>query len=64
VLTEAFAPVRERLGIDVPLEALVTLVYTFNEGIMLERLSGIDHGQRALLDWIEDWLRQREDQLR
>jgi AcrR family transcriptional regulator len=64
VLTEAFAPVRERLGIDVPLEALVTLVYTFNEGIMLERLSGIEHGQRALLDWIEDWLRQREDQLR
>jgi AcrR family transcriptional regulator len=64
VLTEALAPVRERLGIDVPLEALVALVYTFNEGIMLERLSGIDHGQRALLDWIEDWLRQREDQLR
>ena len=34
VLTEAFAPVREQLGLGLPLDALVTLVYTFNEGIM------------------------------
>src|SRR5215217_7150671 len=34
VLTEAFAPVREELGLELPPEALVTLVYTFNEGIM------------------------------
>lgn len=61
VLTEAFAPVRERLGVDVPLEALVTLVYTFNEGIMFERLSGIEDGHRELLDWIEGWLREREE---
>jgi AcrR family transcriptional regulator len=61
VLTEAFAPVRERLGIDVPLEALVTLVYTFNEGIMLERLSGIEDGHRELLEWIDGLLRERED---
>lgn len=60
VLTEAFAPVREGLGIDIPLEALVTLVYTFNEGIMLERLSGIEDGQRELIDWIGCWLEQRE----
>jgi AcrR family transcriptional regulator len=64
VLTEAFIPVRERLGIDVPLEALVTLVYTFNEGIMLERLSGIEDGHRELLDWIEGWLREREESVR
>jgi AcrR family transcriptional regulator len=61
VLTEAFAPVHERLGVDIPLEALVTLVYTFNEGIMLERLSGIEDGHRELLDWIEGWLREREE---
>jgi AcrR family transcriptional regulator len=56
VLSEAFAPVREQLGLELPLEALVTLVYTFNEGIMLERLSGIETGHRELLDWIDGWL--------
>ena len=64
VLTEAFAPMRERLGVDIPLGALVTLVYTFNEGIMLERLSGIEDGHRELLDWIEGWLREREENAR
>jgi AcrR family transcriptional regulator len=64
VLTEAFAPVRDRLGIDAPLAALVTLVYTFNEGIMLERLSGIEDGHRDLLDWIEGWLREQEEAAR
>jgi AcrR family transcriptional regulator len=60
VLTDAFAKERERLGIEMPLEALVTLVYTFNEGIMLERMSGIEDGHRALLGWIEGWLRRQE----
>jgi AcrR family transcriptional regulator len=64
VLTEAFAPVRERLGIDLPLGVLVTLVYTFNEGIILERLSGIEDGHRELLDWIDRWLREREEAVR
>jgi AcrR family transcriptional regulator len=64
VLTEAFAPVRERLGVDIPLEALVTLVYTFNEGIMLERMSGIEDGHRDLLAWIEGWLQEREESVR
>jgi TetR/AcrR family transcriptional regulator len=59
VLREAFAPVREELGLDLPLDALVALVYTFNEGIMLERLSGIDTGHRELLDWIDAWLERR-----
>ena len=61
VLTEAFAPVRDRLGIEMPLDALVTLVYTFNEGVMLERLCGIETGHHELLEWIERWLRQREE---
>jgi AcrR family transcriptional regulator len=64
VLMDAFAPVRERLGIDIPLEALVTLIFTFNEGIMLERLSGIDDGHRELLGWIDGWLQEREKSVR
>jgi AcrR family transcriptional regulator len=56
VLTEAFAEPRERYGVEMPLEALVSLVMTFNEGIILERLSGIETGQRELLEWIERWL--------
>ena len=59
VLTEAFAPVREQLGLDLPLDALVTLVFTFNEGIMFERLSGTETGHRELLDWIDAWLERR-----
>ena len=59
VLTEAFAPVHEELGLELPLEALVSLVYTFNEGIMLDRLSGIETGHRELLDWIDGWLERR-----
>jgi AcrR family transcriptional regulator len=60
VLTEAFAEPRERHGIPIPLDALVTLVITFNEGIMLERLSGVENGQRELLDWIDGWLEEAE----
>ena len=59
VLVEAFTPVREELGLELPPEALVTLVYTFNEGLMLERLSGIETGHRELLDWIDGWLERR-----
>jgi AcrR family transcriptional regulator len=59
VLIEAFAPVRDDLGLEIPLEALVTLVYSFNEGIMLDRMSGIELGHRELLDWINGWLERR-----
>jgi AcrR family transcriptional regulator len=60
VLSEAFSEPRGRYGIDMPLDALVSLVITFNEGIMLERLSGIETGQGELLSWIDDWLERRE----
>jgi hypothetical protein len=43
-----------------PLEALVALVVTFNEGMIFERLSGIRTGQAELLEWIEGWLKGRE----
>ena len=59
VLREAFSPVRDEFGLDVPLEALVSLVYTFNEGIMLDRLSGIEMEHRELLEWIDAWLERR-----
>jgi AcrR family transcriptional regulator len=60
VLTEAFAEPRDRYGIPMPLEALVSMVITFNEGIMLERLSGVEEGHRELLEWIEGWLTEKE----
>jgi len=60
VLREAFAEPRDRYGIDMPLDALVSLVMTFNEGIIFERLSGIETGQSELLGWIDGWLERRE----
>jgi len=56
VLTEAFAEPHRELGIELPLEALVSLVMTFNLGIIVERLGGIDAGHAALLAWIDGWL--------
>jgi AcrR family transcriptional regulator len=56
VLTEAFERPHRELGIGMPLEALVSLVMTFNLGIIIERLGGIETGHRELLDWIDQWL--------
>jgi len=56
VLTEAFAEPHRELGVEMPLEALVSLVITFNLGIMVERLGGIETGHAELLDWIDAWL--------
>ena len=56
VLMEAFAEPREQYGIEMPLDALVSLVMTFNEGIMVERLSGVTEGHEQLLEWIDRWL--------
>jgi len=39
-----------------PLDALVSLVITFNVGIIVERLGGIETGHDELLDWIDGWL--------
>jgi AcrR family transcriptional regulator len=60
VLTEAFAEPRERYGIEMPLEALVSLVMTFNEGIIIERAQGITTGHRELLAWIDRWLEVKD----
>jgi AcrR family transcriptional regulator len=56
VLTEAFDEPHRELGIEMPLDALVSLVITFNIGIMVERLGGIETGHAELLDWIDGWL--------
>jgi AcrR family transcriptional regulator len=64
VLTEAFAEPRERYGIEMPLDALVSLVITFNEGVILERLSGVEEGHRELLEWIDGWLDAKEQRWR
>jgi AcrR family transcriptional regulator len=56
VLTEAFAEPHRQLGIEMPLDALVSLVMTFNTGIIVERLGGVETGHRELLDWIDGWL--------
>jgi AcrR family transcriptional regulator len=56
VLSEALDEPRRELGIGLPLEALVSLVITFNLGIIVERLGGIETGHRALLHWIDQWI--------
>ena len=38
------------------LEAWITLIVTMNEGIILERLSGIDRGHEELLEGIDRWI--------
>jgi len=60
VLTEAFREPHRRYGIELPLDALVSLVITFNEGIIFERLSGVTTGHAELLGWIDDWLQAKE----
>jgi len=64
VLTEAFEPALEEHGLAqarFPLEVWVSLVMTFNQGIEVERLSGITDGHRALLGAIDRWLSELEE---
>ena len=49
----------DEYGVDrkeFPVDAVVALVMTFNEGLLLERLLGIEQGHRALLAWIDGWI--------
>jgi AcrR family transcriptional regulator len=64
VLTEACRHACEEYGIDTdrfPVEALATLVGTFNEGIILNRLGGVYEGHAALIDMIDCWLMSLEE---
>ena len=63
VITEALDKAMAEYDLDrtkFPLEAVVTLVGTFNEGIHLQRLSGISNGHGALLKAIDSWLESLE----
>jgi AcrR family transcriptional regulator len=60
VLLEAFEQPRAVHGVEMPLGALVALVTTFNEGIILNRASGVTDGHAELLAWIDDWLSRKE----
>ena len=63
-LTEAFAPVMEEYGLDTerfPITAMVALVVTFNEGIILDRLGGVTEGHAELLAMIDTWLVSLEE---
>ena len=64
VLTDAFDGMMDEYGIDrerFPLAAVVSLVMTFNEGIMVERLSGISTGHVELMDMVGRWLESLEE---
>ena len=56
VLLDAFEQPHRELGIAMSLDALVSLVITFNLGVIVERLGGIETGHRELLDWIDQWI--------
>jgi AcrR family transcriptional regulator len=64
VLTDAFDRMMDEYGLDreqFPLAALVSLVMTFNEGIMVERLSGISAGHRELVEMVGRWVESFEE---
>jgi AcrR family transcriptional regulator len=57
VLRPAFAIGLAELGIGedrLPADVAVALVATFNQGLILERLSGADSGHAGLLEWIDE----------
>jgi AcrR family transcriptional regulator len=61
VLTDAVSAALDEYRLDrqqYPVEALVTLIATFNLGIESERLIGVSTGHDALLVWIDQWLSQ------
>ena len=63
VLRPAFATGMEELGIDrdrMPVDVMVALVVTFNQGVIVEGLLGADSGHAPLLAWIDDWLTEQE----
>ena len=55
-LPTAFETPHRELGIPIPLDAVVALVMTFNMGLIVERLGGVETGHKELLEWIDRWL--------
>ena len=66
VLRDAFTAARDEYGLseeEMPIEPVVSLVMTFNQGIEVERLSGISTGHVELMAWIDEWLGTLETRL-
>lgn len=64
VLLEAFAQALDEYHIDseqFPVEAIVALVTTFNQGLFLERLGGVTQGHTELLAMIDRLLVRLEE---
>lgn len=67
VLTETFEGAAREYGVEpsqFPVDSLVSLVMTFNQGFILERLSGITDGHDSLLASIDGWLSALEESAR
>jgi AcrR family transcriptional regulator len=63
VLTEAVGNALKEYGVDrrkFPVEAVTTLVRTFNVGLLLERLGGVDTNHAAMLKMIDNLLQRWE----
>ena len=63
VLTEAYENAMRGYGLDrnrFPVDAMVSLVMTFNQGVQLEQLLDVDDGHAALLAMIDRWLASLE----
>jgi TetR/AcrR family transcriptional regulator len=64
VLQPAFETGLDELRLNkgrLPPDVVVTLVRTFNQGLMLEHLLGVTTGHAELLATIDHWLAERED---
>jgi AcrR family transcriptional regulator len=64
VLTQAFDRMLDEYGVDreqFPLAGLVSMAMTFNEGIMVERLSGISDGHADLMEMVGRWVESLEE---
>ncbi|MCH7585566.1 MAG: TetR family transcriptional regulator [Acidobacteria bacterium] len=63
ILTNAFTDAMDDYGIDTnqfPVEAVVSLVLTFNLGLQVEAIGGTTDGHAALLAMIDGWLQSLE----
>jgi len=59
ILREAFTKALERYGVDTtlyPVEGIVALTMTFNQGFQLEQTGGIETGHDAILKMIDEQL--------
>lgn len=64
VLTDAFDAAAKEYGLErgsFPVDALVSLAMTFNQGLILERLSGVTDGHAALMVAVDGWLSSLEE---